>query len=243
MPEEFFTVVGRKDPRDPQSEIIVGGCVTRHLAHSPARIPHAAVQIIPVRCGTGTIIIHQRSSKVRTSHERWDFFGGHVSFELGILLSAHGLEEASLETAVREAREELLVTVDNRPHLFQQAHFRRIGGVGEFEWGIDDPQSENVEYSTAFTVCIPEKAILGQSPFELRSGEIEWLQVKEIVWDDLLALYRTSQTSPQSQQVTQNEFRTGFSDGVARILNRVQISDAMRHEVEAAINWCKAAPM
>jgi len=42
MLEEFFTIVGRENPKDCDSRIIPCGCVTRNLAHSNARVPPAA---------------------------------------------------------------------------------------------------------------------------------------------------------------------------------------------------------
>jgi hypothetical protein len=60
---------------------------------------------------------------------------------------------AFLETALREAREEMLLATEGRPHLIQRGHVKQVGAVGQFEWGVDDPRTRNVEYSTAFVLC------------------------------------------------------------------------------------------
>lgn len=186
--EEFFTVVGPKEYKDPQSEIIVQGCVTRNLAHSPARIPHASVLILPVRHGTRNVFIHQRSKIVRISPRAWDTFGGHISFEMALLASPNALVEASLTTAVQEAREEILVSVDGKPYLIQHKDFRQIGRVGQFT--CNEPT--NVEYRTAFVLYLPEEVEVSENPFERRDGTVEWLPVQEIPWETLLDRYRTS---------------------------------------------------
>ncbi len=248
--EEFFTIAGPKDPEELESEIVVHGCVTRNLAHGPARVPHASVQIIPVRCGTGNLLLHKRSEKPRTSPGMWDFFGGHVSLEMGILLSPNGLEDASEETALREAREELLVTVQSKPHLILKSHFQRIGRVGEFRWGMDDLTEQNVEYSTAYALCIPEHADV-VSPFELREGGVDWLRIEDVSWDDVMELYQWIKSTPPPCSLpdkfkrftdTQGEFKgkfRGFADGAARILEKVLMPSNTRQEVEESLSWCQ----
>lgn len=241
--EEFFPIVGP----DQEGEIVVHGCVTRSLAHGPARIPHASVQIIPVRCGAGSLLIHRRSKKPRTSPGMWDFYGGHVGFEMGILLSRGGLERAYEETALREAREELLVTVQGRPHLILKSHLRQIGRPSGFSWGTDDPGQQNVEYSTAYALCIPEDAEV-VTPFELRDGSIEWLRIEEVSWDELLGLFELSQSRSPRMPLRQGEFERfadkrgnfpGFADGIIRIIRQVCSSSDMRQEVENALDWCR----
>lgn len=187
--EEFFTVVGPKNYKGDQSEIVIQGCVTRNLAHSPARIPHASVLIIPVRRGTRNVFRHQRSENVRMAKGAWDTFGGHVTFELALLSSANALKEASLLTAVREAREEILVGVGGKPYLIQHTDFRQIGRVGQFS--CDEP--ENVEYATAFVLYLP------------KDGTVEWLPVEEIPWEDLLDHYHNEPGK--------------FADGISRLLS------------------------
>ncbi len=237
--DEFFTIVAREKREDPTSEIVPCGCVTRRLAHSQARIPHASVQVIPVRSGTGNIVLHQRSAAVINSPERWDVPGGHVTFEMGILMSAGGLEDASVETALREAREEMLLATGGKPHLIQRGHLRQIGYVGQFEWGVDDPDTRNVEYSTAFVLCIPEGAAIAV-PFEFRNGTIqESLPIRELGWEHLLELYQGSRLQPPAEPFAQSEFRQGFADGLARILDQALSSPQVRDDLEMALRRCR----
>jgi 8-oxo-dGTP pyrophosphatase MutT (NUDIX family) len=240
--EEFFTIVGPKDWNNPDSEIVACGCATRNIVHGPSRIPHASVQIIVVRCGTENVFIQQRSERVRNSPGMWDCFGGHVSFQMGILLSANGLVDASLETALQEAREEMLITVNGETHLIQKAHFRQIGKVGQFRWGVDDPQEKNVEYSTAFALCIPHNAIVSDSPFEMKDGTVELLKVREIPWSELLEIYKASKAVPQPTSFTASEFNKGFADGIVRVFDLMLSSDRTHKEVDRAVNWCKEQP-
>jgi 8-oxo-dGTP pyrophosphatase MutT (NUDIX family) len=131
----------------------------------------------------------------------WDTFGGHVTFELALLSSANALKEASLLTAVREAREEILVGVGGKPYLIQHTDFRQIGRVGQFS--CDEP--ENVEHATAFVLYLPENAVIGDSPFERKDGTVEWLPVEEIPWEDLLDHYHNEPGK--------------FADGISRLLS------------------------
>lgn len=213
--EEFFTVVGPIDYKDPQSEIVVQGCVTRNLAHSSAKVPHASVLILSVRRGTRNVFIHQRSKIVRICPEAWDTFGGHISFEMALLSSPNALAEASLTTAVREAREEILVSVDGKPYLIQHRDFRQIGRVGQFTCA----EPTNVEYATAFILYLPEEVEVGESPFERRDGTVEWLPVQEVPWDTLLDRYRTRKPGD-------------FADGVSRLLDHALISNEIRDTID-----------
>jgi len=208
-------VVGHEDPMQRQGKIVPYGCAARNLVHSPARIPHATVQIIPVRCGTRNVFIHQRSKKVRTSPGAWDILGGHVAFEMALLSSPSSLSEASMTTALREAREEMLLKVDGKPYLIQQKDFKQVGEVGQFT--CDEPK--NVEYSTAFVLCIPNRAVVSDSPFEYRDGTVEWLPVSEIRWDDLLNNYKVKKSAE-------------FADGISRILEHALISVDIEHIID-----------
>jgi 8-oxo-dGTP pyrophosphatase MutT (NUDIX family) len=238
--EEYLAIAGPRNPKDQNSEIIIAGCVTRNLAHGPARIPHATVHLIPVRCGTRNILIHKRSDRPRNSPGKWAFFGGHISFEMGMLSTTCGLAEASWITALREAREEIPITVQGSPHLVQRADLKQIGNVGQFRWGIDDYSLKNVEYSTAFVLSIPEDSVVASSPFELSNGEVERLTVREIPWDELLNVYQASKSALPADSFSQSEFHQGFADDVPRILEQVTISDELYREIEAAFNECKA---
>ncbi|MBV7338810.1 NUDIX hydrolase [Chloroflexi bacterium TSY] len=202
-------------------EIVPYGCVTRGLAHSTAKIPHATVQIIPIRYNTRNVFIHKRSEVVRTSPGLWDIFGGHISFEMWMLSSP--LAEASLITAIREAQEEILITVDGKPHIFQESDFRQIGQVGQFQCR----EERNVEYSTAFVVCINPDKDFKESPFERKQeGQTEWLEVEEIEWHELLKAYKSDLYK-----------NVGFADGISRILKEaIDESSEVYQQIETAID-------
>jgi 8-oxo-dGTP pyrophosphatase MutT (NUDIX family) len=237
--EEYFAIAGPRDPEDQNSEIIIAGCVTRNLAHGPARIPHATVHLIPVRCGTRNVFIHKRSLRPRNAPGKWGFFGGHVSFEMGMLSATSGLGEASWITALREAREEIPITVHGSTHLIQRADLEQVGDVGQFRWGINDHSLKNVEYSTAFVLSIPEDGIIDSSPFELYNGGVESLEVKEIPWDELRNVYQASKSIPPADLFNRSKFHQGFADDVARILDQVAVSDELCREFETAFSRCK----
>ncbi len=229
--DEFFTLVSRRNPCDPSSEILIGGCVTRDVAHSHARVPHATVQIIPVCSGTGIILIHQRPGFVRNSPNRWDILGGHVTFEMGILSSSDGLAEASKETALREAREEILVTVNGHAHLIMKSHLQQIGKVGQFEWGVKNPRAKNVEYSTAFVLCLPRNATVA-TPFELRDGSVLWLPTLGVSWDQLQKYYENSKSFSPSSLLTEEQ----IDKGVAAIVSPDFQSDLDDNQVSANLS-------
>lgn len=232
--DEFFTIVGHDNPTDATGRIRPYGCVARALAHSSARIPHATVQVFPVRCRTGDIVLHQRSARLRNSPSKWDVLGGHVTFEMGILLSPNGLEEASVETALRETQEEMLASVGGTTHLFQKHHLRQIGSVGQFEHADD----RNVERSTAFAVYLPESAALSV-PLVAKNGELEWLPFAEVSWTELLHLFGESTASSPSRPFAKGKFGAGFADGVSRILKRATEDPTVRSQVVGALDWCR----
>src|SRR5262245_37636481 len=115
-----------------------------------------------------------------------------------LLSSPDSLSEASITTALREAREELLLKVDGKPYLIQAKDLVQVGEVGQFT--CDEPT--NVEFSTAFVLYIPSEAEVSDSPFEYRDGRVEWLPVSEIEWGELLNNYKVR---------TMGEFADGIS--------------------------------
>lgn len=225
MQDEYFTIVGPADPRDPASRPIVPyGAVARQIAHSFFRVPHAAVHVLPVRMGTGEVLLHRRSTRVRVGAGVWDTVGGHVTFELGLPLTADGLAEASFATAMRELREELLLTLGGRPYVVPPGHVRRIGAVGGLQSGLDDPAAINVEYSTLYVAAIPETA-QAQQLFELRDGSLrEWLTQEALPWPEVVERFAT----PGSP----------CGDALARILRHTAANPALAAELDAALTWC-----
>ncbi|MCI0565517.1 MAG: hypothetical protein MN733_44200, partial [Nitrososphaera sp.] len=195
---------------------------TRNIAHSPYRVPHATVQVVPVRCGSRKIIIHERPDFVRNAPSQWDVLGGHVTFEMGVLTAENGLENAYDDTAVKEAREEMLFTVNGKPHQILKAHFHRIGHFSRFRW----IGAENVEFSTAYVLAVPENAKV-LVPFERRDGSLLPLNHREITWDDLQRLHK------EAESRSQTEFSHGFADGISRILDQTTAA-----EINDALSWC-----
>jgi hypothetical protein len=134
---------------------------------------------------------------------------------MALLSSPNALAEASLTTAVREAREEIFVSVNGKPYLIQHRDFRQIGRVGQFT--CNEPT--NVEYATAFVLYLPEKVEIGESPFERRDGTVEWLLVQEVPWDALLDRFRRKKPGD-------------FADGISRLLDHALISNEIRDIID-----------
>lgn len=226
MYDEAFTIVGPADPRDPQSRPIVPyGAVARALAHSPFRVPHAAVHVLPVIMQTGRVLLHQRSAQMRVSPLAWDTVGGHVTFEASMPLTAEGLAQASQATALRELREELLLTRAGRPYVVPADHLRQVGAVGALSTGLDDPHAINVEYSTLYVAAIPVDASAAQL-FELHDGSLRtWLDQDLVSWDELIAGFATPGA------------RVG--DALTRITLHCAADPAFAALLAEAIAWCR----
>lgn len=226
MQDEYFTIVGPADPRDPTSRPIVPyGAVARQIAHSPFRVPHAAVHVLPVRMGTGEVLLHRRSTRMRVGAGVWDIVGGHVTFELGLPLTADGLAEASFATAIRELREELLLTLGDQPYVVPPTHVRRVGMVGGLRSGLDDPTAINVEYSTLYVAAIPETAV-AQQLFELRDGSLrEWLTQEALPWPVVVERFHLPSTL--------------CGDALGRILHHTATDSDLAAELEATLMWCR----
>ena len=82
---EYLVVATREN-----GTLTAHGYVTRELAHSDFRIPHTSVLIVPIVAGTSNVIIHRRGSR-RIGANKWDFAGGHVSFEPAALQGPEAL--------------------------------------------------------------------------------------------------------------------------------------------------------
>jgi 8-oxo-dGTP pyrophosphatase MutT (NUDIX family) len=230
MYDEAFMIVGPADPRDPQSRpILPYGAVARALAHSPFRVPHEAVHVLPVTMQTGRVLLHQRPAQVRVSPLAWDTVGGHVTFESSMPLTAEGLVQASQATALRELREELLLTRVGRPYVVPAEHLRQVGAVGTLTTGLDDPSAINVEYSTLYVAAIPVDAGAAQL-FELRDGGLRtWLDQDLVSWDEIVAGFSTPGA------------RVG--DALMRIVRHCAADPALAAALAEAIAWCrKCAP-
>src|SRR6185437_13753299 len=74
-------------------------------------LPHTTVLLVPVvqmADGEIRLILHQRSPYKRTSPDKLDFNGGHITFSEQYFIgtpweSAYDLEKATLDAACREA--------------------------------------------------------------------------------------------------------------------------------------------
>lgn len=194
---EYFVIV-KKTVRG----LEVHGCVTRDLAHSEFRVPHTSVNLVPVFQNTNEVLIHKRSQKRRISPGKLDFGGGHVNFEPALLGGPESLWVGVEKTALREAREEIWITVKDRPYIISMEHILNFTELGELTTGLDNPTSKNVEFSTGFIVSLPANAEI------LVMDEEETLNHEKL---DLKELLRMFQLEPDN-----------FADGASRILSKLQ---------------------
>ena len=196
MLDEYLTIV-----KMTEAGLEVHGCVTGGLAHSEARIPHTSVQLIPVLQGTHDILIHRRSANRHTYPNKQDINGGHVAFELGLMIGQSSLLEVVEQTALREAREEIWVAVDGQPHILTEADVCRFTQLGEL--AVDQPR--NVEYSTAFVVFLPESADPDNQTVKLYDEGASPFACRRLPLDQVRDEYRAD---PED-----------FADGASRILS------------------------
>ncbi len=199
---EYFVIVKKTD-----SGLEVHGCVTRDIAHSTFRVPHTSVNLVPVFQGTDEILIHKRSVKRRIGGGKFDFIGGHVNFEPGILAGSDALFVSVEKTALREAREELGVTLDGKPYIIPKHHVCRFTDLGELTAGLDDQTSKNVEFSTGFLVFLPKNAEV-QVVDEDVYGRIDMLEHKRCGLGELLQWFKKRPND--------------FADGANRILSQLK---------------------
>lgn len=224
MTQELFPLVDKQ-----HEHIKVFGFATRDYVHGHS-LRHLAVQIIPVSLdasGTDCIVhIHRRSSFKRTSPNKLDFAGGHVTFEESVFPrlywdSREVLEKASLLTALRESLEEVLC---HPPITFTEEALIQFGDAGAFE--CDAPRvdnSRNVEYSTAFVLGLPPGRTITIRDTD-RKGERE-LQVQSMNLQQLLKRFTESPGE--------------FADGAERVL--VKIIENKRLEEDLYKLMLKAA--
>lgn len=193
---EYFVIVKKTD-----LGLEVHGCVTRDLAHSEFRVPHTSVNLVPVFQDTDEVLIHRQSPRRRISPCKLDFAGGHVNFELALPGDPDALLAGVEKTALREAREELWLTVKGKPYIIPKGRVRRFTELGELTAGLDDPTSKNVEFSTGFIVFLPANA------------EVQVMDEEEILCHERLSieeLLRRFQKQPDD-----------FADGASRTLSKL----------------------
>ena len=205
--------------RDP---VALGGFVIRGYAHEEG-IPHATVLIAPVRIKYNEIqlLVFRRPRQKQTCPDTWDIFGGHVELSSPFTdavsvpgpLSVQRLKKLFDQTALREAREEILV--ENME--WQLEHFDRYGDFGEFTHGIDDPEAKNVECSTLYITT----ALQDKTNFEIRESSDEGR-------DDFRNL--PNRFASVDKLIDEFKQESGqFADGIARLLRRLEKSDCREH--------------
>ncbi|HNR44889.1 MAG TPA: NUDIX hydrolase [Methanofastidiosum sp.] len=170
--------------------LAVCGFVRRDIVHSSLRIPHISVNIIPIIRGTEKTILQKRSKKRKIDPSKYDFNGGHVTYE-PVLLSddPKALEHANDKTALRETREEIAVSNDGMPYVFSSKDLIRFTKIGEFLTGFNIPDSINVGYMTGYILFIPfdSKIIITD---ENEDGTIEELSYEKIDISEVVSLFK-----------------------------------------------------
>lgn len=190
-----------------EKQLVAHGCVTRELAHSDYRIPHTTVLLVPYFVGSVDVLIHKRPQKGIGSG-RWDFAGGHVSFEPGVLSGPKALLTCIEQAAVREAREEIWSTVNGKPHILSEHDVLRFTAPGELE--ADEPK--NREFSTGFFVKLPATAdvVLADQHMD---GIVRPLETVRLSVGDLNQMFESDPNQ--------------FADGASRILRTTSLADLL----------------
>ncbi|KYC45490.1 MAG: hypothetical protein APG12_01038 [Candidatus Methanofastidiosum methylothiophilum] len=184
----------------------VGGFVRRDIVHSSFRIPHFSVNIVPIIRGTEITILHKRSKKRKIGPSKYDFNGGHVSYEPLLLLGPKAIEQSIDKTALRETREEIAVSNDGRPYVFSSRDLIRFTKVGELLTGFDDTSSINVGYMTGYILFIPADSTIIVTD-ENEDGTIEELSYEEIDISQLVSSFK--------------ENPSNFADGATAVLKEL----------------------
>jgi 8-oxo-dGTP pyrophosphatase MutT (NUDIX family) len=167
----------------------VGGFVRRDIVHSNFRIPHISVNIIPIIRGTEKTILHIRSKKRKIDPCKYDFNGGHVTYEPILMLGPKAIEESNDKTALRETREEIAVSNDGRPYVFSSRDLIRFTKVGELVTGFDTSNSINVGYMTGYIIFIPTDSTIIVTD-ENEDGTIDELSYNEIDISEVVSLFK-----------------------------------------------------
>lgn len=182
--KEYLPVIIKED-----ENLEVCGFVRRDIVHSSLRIPHISVNIVPIISGTEKTILQKRSDKRRVDPSKFDFNGGHVTFELNLFSRNNTLEEVNDKTALREAREEIFVYVNGRQYLFSANDLFRFTKVGELLTGFDNINSINVGYMTGYILFIPQNSTTIISD-ENEDGNVQELSYRELEITDVVSLYK-----------------------------------------------------
>lgn len=179
-------------------------------------MPHTTVLLVPVvqeANAEARLILHQRSPYKRTSPDKQDFNGGHLTFSSCYFNgtpweSSYDLARATEDAACREGNEEIRFTPLFR---IKPETLLRLGGLGFFECRTETASGPNVEFSTCFLVPVP--SCLAVRVFDTDPmGERE-LALHGYTLAELLGMYRT-----------QSDL---FADGAGRILSALTGSEEL----------------
>lgn len=212
-------------------QLRICGTVTRGVAHFHG-VPHGSTNIANVilkKVNTQFIphiLLHQRDKWKKTCPETWDICGGHLEAnekilnDQGLWTALEYIKELFDKTAQREANEAFCIP-SNPDFKFKKEHIIRFGGIGTFEYGFNNPNSDNKEYSTFYIAFVPKDI--------LTINEHEEVEQKVLV-EDTIGKGGKPQESEASKLrlVTLDELALDFNknssnyaDGIGRILKRI----------------------
>lgn len=209
MSQEIMVVIEKRS----DGSFRIDGCATGNLVHRLGLL-HTTVLLIPV---TGDkepmLLLHKRSPDRWISPGLWDVCGGHMAFDEKYFMdekwkSDYNWEQAALDTAIREANEEIAF---EPTFIFSSFHVQRFKPFGYFECRTTvSPTKQNNECSTAYFVLVPKYrtvTICDDDP----KGDIRQLEVKKFTVSELFDSFKNEPGL--------------FADGIWRILNKVSESE------------------
>ncbi len=216
--EEFSVLV----TKNTEGRVVFCGCADSHAAHVHG-MPHTTVLLVATRLfdQTPRVLLHKRSAFKRTAPNCWDFCGGHMTFDEsyfaeGRWRSEYDLARATLDTAIREANEELHCSGGFE---FRAEHLFQFQTLGFFDCKSDTKYGLNVEHSTAFIVGAPQSVDVNVWDSDMqgeRQLPCEWVTVSE-----LLARFCSESAS--------------FADGAGRILSKLSQNSDLATTFEAEL--------
>lgn len=186
------------------------GCADAYATHVHG-MPHTTVLLIATRLfdDMPRVLLHKRSPHKRTAPNCWDFCGGHMTFDEKYFdrgeawNSEYNLSRATLDTAIREANEELHCSEDFK---FEADNLFQFQPLGYFYCRSDTKYGPNVEHSTSFIVGVPVRIEVSVWDTDMkgeRQLDCEWVTVSKLL----------NRFSNQSDS---------FADGAGRILNKLR---------------------
>jgi 8-oxo-dGTP pyrophosphatase MutT (NUDIX family) len=203
--------------RDSSGDLRFPGTAESAAAHRWG-MPHTTVLLVPAVYSATEVthlVLHRRSAHKRTSPNRLDFCGGHVTFSERYFTgepwkSIYDLEKATADAACREANEE--IRCGEPPVAIDPKALRRVGTLGFFDCRTETHSGPNVEYSTCYIVAVPTTGPVRIFDTDLR-GERE-LAAELLTLEETLERFRTAAEE--------------FADGAKRILANLAGDPALR---------------